>query len=287
MTQNKIIVKVGNKSTSRFRNAKVYRAITVKELRSLTEVQNPDIIIIESISEYEYSDIVSFLNEFSKQENKFVFFFVPDNNDTTTGAADELNLDIYLDIKDLYRAININCGINVDTDIYLNKDKSDYIEEDPFDSNFEDPFSDAIQASSEAYINEKFAQTKEVNFSNRAEAGLDESDEDIGIARETISIPEEKTENIPIEATSDTGDTGDADNAGIEVEPEEYSKLKQELAESLEKLKIYEEDNSKLTSQVKEAVDKVLYLNKVIKAVKDERDAFHSELKSLEEADII
>lgn len=282
MAQNKIVIKVGNKSTSRFRNAKVYRAITVKELLNLTETQNPDILVIENINEHEYSSIVSFLGDFSKRENKFVFFFVPDNDDITTGAADELSLDIYLDIKDLYRAININCGINVDIDISLNKNKSEYIEDDPFESGFEDPFSEAIQASNEAYKTDKFTQVSEVNILNRAEAGLSDSDEDLGIIPVTVNTVDET--NPIIEDISNQETTQEETNT---VVPDDYIKLKEELSRTAEKLAETEELNSKLSNQAKEAVDKVLNLNKVIKAIKDERDTFRSELKSLEEADII
>lgn len=285
VAQSKIAIKVGSKSTSRFRNAKVYRAITVKELVNLNETQNPDIIVIENISEHEYSDIVSFLGNFSSQENKFVFFFVPDNDEVTTGAADELNLDIYLDIKDLYRAININCGVNVDIDISLNKNKSESLEDDPFESGFEDPFSDAIQASNEAYKSSEFTQISEVNILNRAEAGMMDSDEDLGI----ITTGESKIlDNSDSPDTSDSvSKQEDTQEECEEAVPDNYIKLKEELSLTAEKLAKSEELNNKLSGQAKEAVDRVLNLNKVIKAIKDERDTFRSELKSLEEADII
>ena len=118
MPNNKVIVKVGKQSTLQLRDAKVYRAITVAEMESLSKkLDGANIIIIEHIYSSEYSAVCTFLKEYLATEGNRVFFFTPDNDDVTTGVADELDLDIYLTSTDLYHAVQVNCGINFDPDI--------------------------------------------------------------------------------------------------------------------------------------------------------------------------
>ena len=115
-----VIVKVGKKSASRFRNTKVYRAITIDELKSLVEYLNSNIVVIEKINQNEYNKALEFIKEFTTIPENKVYIFTPDNDDDTTGLADELGLNIYLDIKKLYESINNDFGVNLDIDLNVN-----------------------------------------------------------------------------------------------------------------------------------------------------------------------
>ena len=116
---NKIIVKVGKKSSIRFSHGKVYRAINNEELKALISKHSDcNIVIVESIYEHEQSEIKEILSTFvSKNENNLVLFYVPDNDDITCGIADELadkiEHDIILTLKDLYKQLNKLKGLNV------------------------------------------------------------------------------------------------------------------------------------------------------------------------------
>ena len=146
----KILVKVGKSSTIKFNNAKVYRAITIGELSTLHKL-NPDasIVVIENIKAADYEKLNAFITEFENDnsQNK-VFFYLPDNDDTTSGIADELDKDIYLNLRDLQDAIERIYGISVSTD--MDRIKSSITEvdldDDPFDSSFDDSL-DTIQAT--------------------------------------------------------------------------------------------------------------------------------------------
>ena len=114
---NKIIVKVGKKSNIKLSNSKVFRAITSQELvKTARKHDDCRIVVIENISTEEQKDIKEFALEFkNKNENNSVLFFIPDNDDITSGIADELDYNIYLTLGDLYKAIYDLYGINVST----------------------------------------------------------------------------------------------------------------------------------------------------------------------------
>ena len=183
MSQNNIIIKVGNKSASRFRDVNVFRAITIKEMALLQREHNVNIIVVESISQSEYDSAKDFIVKYLEDENNHIFFYVPDNNDNTTGIADELNLDIYMDIKDLYNVIKTKCGINVDTDLDTHKGEYSIIDGDGFNSEFDSDFGFEFEGQFEVYDNAKnkinIEEMKVVSIMNKSEAGIfkDEDDE--------------------------------------------------------------------------------------------------------------
>lgn len=154
MPKDKIVVKVGTKSTLQLRANTIYRAITVSEMRDLVSTfSDIGIIIIEAVNEHEYNDMHSFLSELTTQEDRHVFFYCPDNDVVTTGLADELALDIYLNSHDLYRAIHL-CGIEVNPDISIPRNRGDGFigdEEDPFITDFE-PIEEVISATSQSAV---------------------------------------------------------------------------------------------------------------------------------------
>ena len=121
---NKIIVKVGKKSRVRFANSKVYRAITANDLSILTtKYDDCQIVIIENINKEEQNAVRDFAKSFKeKREGNTVLFYIPDNEDEiTSGVADELDYTIYLTDRDLYKTIYEIYGINVS--VYLDDKK--------------------------------------------------------------------------------------------------------------------------------------------------------------------
>ena len=339
MAQNNILVKVGNKSTSRFRNAKTYRAITVNELKRLANNVEASIIVVEFIRDYEYSSMIDFLREFNSSSDNHVFFYVPDNDDNTTGAADELSLDIYMSLTDLYRAIQMDCGIIVDPDLSLNKKEfGDIEDDDPFNSDFEDPFGDVIQASAAALSVADIRDIETLVITNKQDAGFDIPDEELGIESkveepiieeipETAAVEPEEIPEIADDGEVEVSDTkeievADTDDTDSKLEEAvgssvviedvtktpEYIQIKEKLDEVQEENKTTKTEllgvrrelghikqelsesratNTMLETRVAEAIDKIKGLNKTVKAVKDERDAFKAELVALEESAII
>lgn len=142
----KIIVKVGKKSNTKFRGAKTFRAITVDELNTLYKL-HPDasIVVIENIKATDYDKIKQFIIEFeAANENNRVFFNLSPDDDITSGIADELDKDIYLNLQDLQdvigRIYKISVSTNMDKIAATAKD-IDMDDEDPFDSSFDDSIS--------------------------------------------------------------------------------------------------------------------------------------------------
>lgn len=141
----KIIVKVGKKSNIKFRGIKAFRAITVNELNTLYKL-HPDtsIVVIESIKATDYDSIKQFIVDFeaANKDNR-VFFYLSPNDDITSGIADELDKDIYLNLGDLQDAIEriykISVSTNIDKIALATKEID--MDEDPFDSSFDDSIS--------------------------------------------------------------------------------------------------------------------------------------------------
>lgn len=328
MPNNKVIVKVGIKSALQLRDVKVYRAITVQELQRLSELNSDaNIVIIEHVYESEYDSICSFLREFIKLENNQVFFFVPDNDDNTTGVADELALDIYLELKDLYHAIKVNCGLNVDPDISIaRKDIAELLDDsdDPFNSDFE-TFEDAIEAVGQSVNHSLDVPMELPEIRSKEETDLDLSDEELGIYEEGVTGESGDTEEAKIESSTstaeevnshlgirdepividknaiDSGDTiqnisaelvdNDNQQSDNNIASNEISKYNAELKNELSKTKdSLNEITSTLDSvrqQLKISNEQVDNLNKVVKSVKDERDSIQAELMRLETAPLI
>ena len=180
---SRAIIKVGKTSKLRFRDLSVYRAITVHEMQSLIKKYTDiNIVVIENIVQSEYEGIKQFISKFVGADPKNrVFFYVEDNDSTTCGVADELSYDIYLNIKDLYRSIKLNCNISVDVDISSNRKVGE-----PSDI-FDDSFQDALDtiSKSDPFI-EKLPEIE----------NKDDIDEfDTSIIRESGNEQDESTNN--------------------------------------------------------------------------------------------
>lgn len=158
----KLAIKVGITSTLRLRGVRAYRAITAHELSKLIE-KDPEIklVIIEKVYENEYNETCEIIRNFlNRKDGQKVMFYSPDNDAITTGAADVLELDIYLTAKDLYRSIKGNCGILVDPDLSLWVDSAN--DEDDFGVEFDTSLDDALTAAKDA-IEEDITDGNKVN----------------------------------------------------------------------------------------------------------------------------
>lgn len=110
----KIIVKVGNKTASRFSHCKVFRAIMASELNKLTSENNDcHIVVIENILGDEQDTTREFIKNFTKNKENTVIFYIPDNDDITSGIADEFDFEIYLAREQVYKAIYDKYTVNV------------------------------------------------------------------------------------------------------------------------------------------------------------------------------
>lgn len=99
---------------------KAFRVITVRELQHYIQ-NNADlhILIISKVYDYEYSRLKEVLNAFKNRDSKNnVFFYVKNNDELTSGLADELGCDIYFSREDLFRVIdniyNVYIGVSLD-----------------------------------------------------------------------------------------------------------------------------------------------------------------------------
>ena len=296
MPNNKIIVKVGRKSALQFRSSYTYRAITIQEMRSLVEeIGDINIIIIENITEKEYKDACKFISDYISDTKNHVFFFTPNNDVVTTGLADELNLNIYLDSQELYRAIKINCNLEVSPDISITRtdvtgiDDFEYDEDDPFNNNF-DQISSVMSevsksiSSSDLVLKSRLSINDDEFIFRESNANNKESDtyENGSIEPQNINENENKAEYEPSDDFDDSKDTDDSyrsDNKIIELQ----NQLKEAVSdiEALKaRLENENDNNNKLSNRI-------LELNKIIDSIKSERDAIQEEFKKIEISDII
>lgn len=201
---NKIIVKVGKKSRVQLTNSKVYRAITANDLVTLTNKFNDcHIVIIESIDEDEQEAVKDFAVNFKKvDESNTVLFFIPDNDDITSGIADELDYNIYLTLSELYKYIYETFGIN--TSIYLEDKKRLNSEEltESIPEGVTDIFG-GIGEQSETDISEAIKQ-------------IDDEDKAEGLEKETTTVQDNNTENIRVSLSKEEDDNNNLVNEQIE-----------------------------------------------------------------------
>jgi hypothetical protein len=173
MSSEPIIVKVGNKSNLKFSHARVFRAITCDELSKL-HLGHSDchIVVIEGIAEKEEDSLKEFIVDFKKNKDNKVFFFIPDVNDEiTAGVADELDYSIFMTLKDLYRAICSECGVQVST---LVEDKIEFklLRESSLPDGVTDIFGESSNENKEESIEVKNSVTAEnlsQTYNNREE----------------------------------------------------------------------------------------------------------------------
>lgn len=299
---NKIIVKVGKTSNVRFSHSKVFRAITVEELEVIAR-RNDDchIVVIENIASYEEDELKKFITNFkNKDEHNEIFFFIPDNDDVTSGVADELDYNIYLKLNDLYTVIYNDFGINVsilieDKQKYNSAEMQESIDDevpDLFGSLEEDDekqLAEELEAVTEEKTEHEIAQeakeeSKDFNLADMVgmEESLNDSREDYGNDIPDLSeeIAAELSAEFDAEELSDVStDTESSDESADDSEA--ISKLKL-------KLRDMQYDYSVAVKDMKAANTRIETLENIIKALKDEKDTLIERFNSLvETTDVI
>lgn len=212
---NKIIVKVGKKSNLRFANSKVYRAITANDLNLLVKNHSDcKIIVIESISEDEQDAVKDFAISFkAMSDDNAVLFYIPTNDEITSGIADELDYNIYLTDRDLYKyiyeAFGINVSVYIDDRKRLNSEELSESIPDGITDIFggigdesENDISDAIAAIDEVDKNaeKENIENKESNIDKKETVSLTKKDENI----DEISDNIDKVESVTLEKSDKT-----------------------------------------------------------------------------------
>lgn len=302
MPGNKILVKVGQKSTLHLREAKLYRAITVQELSNLSALHSDaNIIIVERVYESEYKEMCDFLKGYLGSSENHVYFYSPENDDNTTGVADELSLDIYLSSSDLYHAIQVNCGINLDPDITKpHIDQSFLGDGDPFES---DPFQDMIDVASTKIEIDMPAELPTIVSKDQ----LNESeftDDELGIVEDEadkVEAEQEKQVEPVSETVEEIPQVGDTTSDVVQADPEIVAELRSQLDEAKSKivgltaeLKAASDKNEGFTKQIDDLksghyadVKKIDELSSANKALKAERDTIRDEFGKIESAPVI
>lgn len=170
----KVIVKVGRKAQLRLRNVGILRAVTAKELNKALVSYPGAIVIVEKVYQSEYAAVVQGLSAATSQN---IFFYSPDNDEVTTGAADELGVGIYLNAKDLFNSVELNCGLNINPDISLNSSIG-HEEESSNDDLFDNFFPDIEDTTSQSTGTLKDIDTinswEVSTITNKSEAGLED-----------------------------------------------------------------------------------------------------------------
>ena len=275
-SSNKILVKVGKKSNVKFRGVQAFRAITIDELYTLSKI-NPDasIVIIENIKHTDDEKLKKFISEFETGgENRKVFFYVADNDDATCGVADELAYDIYLNIKDLYRAIKINCGITVDPDLSLS---AEFIGADDLgDDIFDESFQDALDTVSKVEIKEEKLPDIE------SKSDIDDFDTSIMDEDEDEHVEETK----PIKIDTVKKDSAEAEKS-VEVPKVNVDEYTKKIDELKNKLSASTVEIDSLKDQLHNAFENSKKLTKLVKAVEEERDTFKAQLKMYDTKEVM
>lgn len=264
---SKILVKVGKTSKVKFRGIQAFRAITLDELERLSNL-NPDasIAIIENIKQSDEQKIKEFIKRFeSISTSHKVFFLVMDNDDVTCGIADELAYDIYLNLKDLYRAIKLNCGITVDTDLSLSAEVNSTFDEG-FDTSFDDVL-DTVSSNMNKDIELPTIETKD----DLSEFDTSFIEDEIAEEKETVT---ETATKIP--------DAIKQDHSGVidEAQVKKLNELKSKLID-------HEEEIGLLKGQLKEAISKTKTLGELTLALETEKLTYQNRLKLYNENKVL
>lgn len=308
---NKIIVKVGKKSKVRFANSKVYRAITANDLSVLTTKHNDcQIVIIENISEDEQDAVRDFARNFKeKSDSNTVLFYIPDNDDITSGVADELDYTIYLTDRDLYKHLYDNHGINVS--VYLDDKKrlnsqelSECIPEgmtdvfggigDEGDSDISDAIAAIDEADSKAVSQPEVAEeTKEPDVKEQDIFGTDvfgETD-DISSKETEVAVIEDKSNTDNVDITSEEVNTSVEEKSdAVETVVEEPLKennegISADTADYIEKLKMQvrdaKYDYNEAVKDMREANARIASLEDTIRLIREEKDAIEKRFNEL------
>lgn len=288
----KIIVKVGNKSQLKFSHSKVFRAITSDELVKIANKhEDCHIVIIENISEDEQKQVKQFALDFmSKGENNAVLFFIPDNDDITSGIADELDYNIYLNIDDLYKTIYDTYNINISASLEDKKKFSAVEIQDSIPEGITDIFGglgDEEDKDITDVLEQVDNQDKEVApVTEKVETVVEEVHTTI-TEEPTVEITENKKEDNTLEVEEQTTTNVNIDKL-VETpeksnkQTSKSSKADKELISKLEtQLKDTTDNYNILLKDMKAANTRIISLEDVIKVLKDEKEAMVQRYNSI------
>lgn len=272
---NKIIVKVGNKSNIRLSNSKVYRAITANDLVKLTgKYDDCQIVIIESISEDEQDAVREFAKSFNdSRDSNTVLFYIPSDDDITSGIADELDYNIYLTDRDLYKHIYDTFGINVS--VYLDdrkalnsKEISEYIPEgitDIFGGIGDDTYSDISDTIAAIDKADETMEQTEVSVDSTPEEEVNvETHEEAGSNEPNTTINTEMTSSIADDIPDGKGSTND----------EYIEELKMKLSDA-------KYDYNVILKDMKEANGRIISLEDIIRILREEKEVMEKRFNEL------
>lgn len=264
MTNSKIIVKVGKKSKIKFSHSKVYRAITSDSLFTLSNaVSDCHIVVIESINKDEEDTTRNFIQDFkSKDKHNIVLFYIPENDEITSGLADELEYNIFMSLEGLYKEIYNSCGINVSTFL---KDKKELNKNNEYTI---DGITDIFGDANEEFNKDIEDTIEQVDSGSISLEKLESTDESSNMAVSEINNEydsENSLENIDITD----------ENAILEI-----SKLKMQLNDA-------KYDYSILQKDMIEAIARTEELEKIIKVLTDEKEVMRNTFDKIISTDIV
>ena len=216
-----ITVKVGNKSNLNMSraNCNINRAITVGELKRLKD--ESDLIIIEQLDITDKSLIRDAIDL-----DKTVFF-IPNNDEVTAGIADELDLEIFLNDRELYNEIKKRTGVLVTP--YLEDRR---IEAEARANEFSEFDFEATIAAGDAELEkeESASQILPDEILSR-----EYNEEEIGEFEGIIDIKEETSENFK-EAEEKEFTTGFSDDDYTEIENSDIDNTEYDDSLEIERL---------------------------------------------------
>lgn len=267
----KILVKVGDKSRVRFTNAKVYRAIVPSDLFKIAD-NNDDchIVVIESISEDEQDAVREFAKAFKdKDSSNVVLFYIPDNDDVTSGIADELNENIFLTLKDLYD--NIYNMFNVNVSIYLDDKRKINSSEigDSIPEGVTDIFGEAAGAFEESI---ETAEEKAETVTESLEENVAEHEESEVTIESEVAKTSEKTETLNEEKEASEVDEN---CKGLSEDAQDIiNKLTMQLNDA-------KYDYSVVFKDMQNATQRITSLEELVKTLEDEKQVMLDRYNSI------
>lgn len=312
----KIIVKVGDKSNVRFSHCKVFRALVAEDLFTLAnKYEDCSIVIIENIDVEENDKVKKFIEEYtSKNENNSVLFFIADENDeVTSGLADELDYNIYMTLKDIYNVIKAKYGVNVSA--FVEDKKDDTVEDyelpgvfDNLDLTSNSDIDEAVKsiddtASSELFETMVSDREKAIERSEAyKEKVMDTNEEDAESsdikAKIQFDAAEENSESkVKLEKAPEVHLANDA-LVTSEDEPVQENKapVKSDIAsdekdEEIEKLQMLlrdaKYDYNVILKDIREANSRIDELEQLIRSLKDEKKAIKDRFDELLSSDTV
>ena len=289
--KNEIIVKVGKKSKLKFSHSKVYRAITANELIKLSDIHNEcNIVIIENIDMHEQETIKQFAIDFKNRNSKnTVLFFLPENDDITSGIADELDYDIVMTLADLYNIIYKMYDINVSTFI-ADKQRIN-------SANIEESMPDGITDIFGETIEEEMDKVD--NFVDNANIDGNNTVDNEYTNKEVISNTEidntniiEKTQTSTNEVEATIQDNSQNDKVQVNIWKDDdtediqstTSSNESETISSLEmQLRDAKYDYNIILKDMQEANNRIVSLENVIRVIKEEKQEMIDRFNSIVE----